>query len=426
MDEIHEYRGYFGSNVAMILRRFSHHLASRGVNPQFFLSSATCANAREHAENLTGHPFVEVNAVRSMRPSRQFTFVQPSIPDYQYWEILQLRAVNAGLACLSRGQSVLVFCPTRRFTEACHRIAMRRVEELAEDLGWSIDPDVIRVFRGGLSTEERHDVQAGLKNGAVRLVFTTNALEMGIDIGGLDGIIMAGFPDSMMSAWQRIGRAGRSWDSNAFVLYYSRNNPLDRFYAENLDSFLDKPLDDLVVSADNEDPIEKHLPSLLFETPGQMNEDGFLGLAMSRAARRKLSGGARVVTSGRWRPHGALNIRGGGSGMFVLKEGSKEIGTLSGQQQFREAYERAIYMHGGRNYRVAEISLTGRGGEITLGSVDPGLRTNATLATFITEQEIYDGKRWVTESSTINVFYGKALITEVLNAVEEVDEGPET
>ena len=173
---------------------------------------------------------------------------------------------------------------------------------------------------------------------------------MGIDIGGLDGIIMAGFPDSMMSAWQRIGRAGRSWDSNAFVLYYSRNNPLDRFYAENLDSFLNKPLDDLVVNPDNEDLIEKHLPSLLFETPGQVSGDRFLGSAMSRAARRKLRGGARVVTSGRWRPHGALNIRGGGSGMFTLKEGSKEIGTLSGQQQFREAYERAIYMHGGRNY----------------------------------------------------------------------------
>lgn len=422
VDEIHEYRGYFGSNVAMILRRFSHHLASRGINPQFFLSSATCANAREHAENLTGRSFVEVNAVRSMRPSRQFTFVQPSIPDFQYWEILQLRAVNAGLACLSRGKSVLVFCPTRKFTEACHRIAMRRIEELGEERGWRIDPDVIRVFRGGLSTEERHNVQAGLKSGAVRLVFTTNALEMGIDIGGLDGIIMAGFPDSMMSAWQRIGRAGRSWNSNAFVLYYSRNNPLDRFYAENLDSFLNKPLDDLVVSPDNEDLIEKHLPSLLFETPGQMSGDRFLGSAMSRAARRKLRGGARVVTSGRWRPHGALNVRGGGSGMFVLKEGSKEIGTLSGQQQFREAYERAIYMHGGRNYRVAEISLTGRGGEITLSSVDPGLRTNATLATFITEQEIYDGKRWVTDGSAISTFYGKALITEVLNTVEEVDE----
>lgn len=422
VDEIHEYRGYFGSNVALILRRFSHHLSSRGVNPQFFLSSATCANAKEHAENLTGRRFAEVNAVNSMRPHRQFTFVQPSIPDYQYWDILQRRAVDAGLACLSQGKSVLVFCPTRKFTETCHRIAMRRLEELDESRSQCIDPDAIKVFRAGLSMEERHTVQEGLKRGAVRLVFTTNALEMGIDIGGLDGIIMAGFPDSMISAWQRIGRAGRSWDSNAFVLYYSRNNPLDRFYVENLDGFLDKPLDDLVVSADNEDLVDKHLPSLLFETPGRVGQDGFLGSTMSRAALRKLRGGTRVVTSGRWRPHFALNIRGGGSGMFVLKEGNKEIGTLSGQQQFREAYERAIYMHGGRNYRVVEISHTGRGGEIKLGSVDPGLRTNATTATLVTERDIYDGKRWLTDGSAISAFYGNVLITEVLNAVEEVDE----
>ena len=422
VDEIHDYRGYFGSNVAMILRRFSHHLSSRGVNPQFFLSSATCANAKEHAENLTGRQFAEVNAVNSMRPYRQFTFVQPSIPDYQYWDILQLRAVNAGLACISRGKSVLVFCPTRRFTEACHRIAMRRVEELDKDSKQGINPDTIKVFRAGLSIEERHTVQEGLKSGAVRLVFTTNALEMGIDIGGLDGIIMAGFPDSMISAWQRIGRAGRSWDSNAFVLYYSRNNPLDRFYAENLDGFLDKPLDDLVVNAGNEDLIDKHLPSLLFETPGRVGEHGFLGSAMGRAARKKLRGGARVVTSGRWRPHPALNIRGGGSGMFILKEGNRQVGTLSGQQQFREAYERAIYMHGGRTYRVIEISHTGSGGEIRLVSVDPGLRTNATTSTFVTERDIYNGKRWSTDGSAISVFYGNVLITEVLNAVEEVDE----
>lgn len=422
VDEIHEYRGYFGSNVAMILRRFSHHLSSLGINPQFFLSSATCANAKEHAENLTGRQFIEVNAVSSMRPHRQFMFIQPSIPDYQYWDILQLRTVNAGLACLSQGKSVLVFCPTRKFTEACHRIAMRRIKELEEDKGWRIKPDTIKVFRAGLSIKERHNVQEGLKSGSVKLVFTTNALEMGIDIGGLDGIIMAGFPDSMISAWQRIGRAGRSWDSKAFVLYYSRNNPLDQFYVENLDGFLDKPLDDLVVSADNEDLINKHLPSLLFETPDREGEHRFLGSSMSRMVQKKLHAGAHVVKTGSWRPHFALNIRGGGSGMFVLKEGNKEIGTLSGQQQFREAYDRAIYMHGGRNYRVVGISHTSSGGEIILGSVDPGLRTNATTTTFVTERDIYDGRRWLADGSAISAFYGNVLITEVLNAVEEVNE----
>ena len=423
VDEMHEYRGYFGSNVAMILRRLSYHLASLGVRPQFFLSSATCANAREHAENLTGLEFVEVNASGGMRPRRHFFFVRPDIPDFQYWEILKLRTVMAGLACVEEGKSVLAFCPTRRFAEDCHPIAMRELEQRETRGEPLIDPDTIRVFRSGLAVEERRDVQEGLKSGAVRLVFTTNALEMGIDIGGLDGIIMAGFPDSMMSAWQRIGRAGRSWEAEAFVLYFARNNPLDRFYAANLDTCLKKPLDDLVVSPENDDLVDKHMASLLYETPELTTDAAVLGPAMEKAAREKISSGAVPVKTGRWRPHPSLNIRGGGAGMFILKDGSREIGTLSGQQQFREAYQRAIYMHGGRSFRVREVALTGSsGGEIQLESADPALRTHAAIFTFVTEQDIFAGWRWIGEGTEVNAFYGRVVITESLNSVQEVNE----
>ena len=422
VDEMHEYRGYFGSNVAMLLRRFAHHLASLGAHPQFFLSSATCANAKEHAENLTGLKFEEVNASNGFRPLRHFYFIQPAIPDFQYWDILQLRTVNAGLACIAQGKAVLAFCPTRRFAESCHRIAMREVEKLAQDGRASIDPRTIRVFRAGLSTDMRHEIQEGLKSGEVRLAFTTNALELGIDIGGLDGVILAGFPDSMMSAWQRIGRAGRRWDADAFVLYYARNNPLDRFYASNLGTFLEKPLDDLVVNPNNEDLVEKHVPSLLFETPDVEVAPDILGPGLYEAAANKQKSGARAVKSGNYRPHIAVNLRGGSGGTFVLKEGSNEIGTLSAQQQFREAHHRAIYMHGGRTYRVEEISYTGSGGEIRLGPVEPFLRTNTYTFTTLTEQDIYDARQWTTDDFIISAYYGKVLIVEALTSVEEVDD----
>ena len=422
VDEMHEYRGYFGSNVAMILRRFSYHLASLGVRPQFFMSSATCANAREHAENLTGLEFVEVNASDGMRPQREFVFVRPNIPTFQYWDILQVRTVMAGLACLAEGKSVLAFCPTRKFAEACYPIAMRELQKHTEAGEPLVEPSAVRVFRAGLAVEERHAVQEGLKRGEVKLVFTTNALEMGIDIGGLDGIILAGFPDSMMSAWQRIGRAGRTWDATAFVLYFARNNPLDQFYAANLKGFLTKPLDNLVVNPENEDLVEKHLGSLLCETPVLTNDAAILGSAMEREARAKVDSGATPVKSGRWRPHPSLNIRGGGTGMFVLKEGNREIGTLSAHQQFREAYQRAIYMHGGRSYRVKEVALKGGGGEIVLESADPWLRTHASTFTFVSEQDIFAGWRWLGEGTEVNAFYGKVLITESLNSVQEVNE----
>lgn len=423
VDEMHEYRGYFGSNVSMILRRFSCHLASLGIRPQFFLSSATCANAMEHAENLTGLEFVEVNASSAMRPQREFVFVKPDIPAYQYWDILQVRTVLAGLACVADGKSVLAFCPTRKFAEACYPIAMRELEKHEEQQVPLVDRNAVKVFRAGLSVEERHAVQEGLKRGEVRLVFTTNALEMGIDIGDLDGIIMAGFPDSILSAWQRIGRAGRAWDAEAFVLYFARNNPLDRFYAANLDTCLTKPLDDLVVNPENEDLVEKHLSSLLYETPELSDDAAILGPAMERAARSRIEAGVAPVTSGHWRPHHSLNIRGGGSGMFVLKDGALEIGTMSGHQQFREAYLRAIYMHGGRSFRVKEVTLTGSsGGEILLESADSSLRTRASTFTFVQEQEIFAGWRWVADDTDVTAFHGKVLITESLNSVQEVND----
>ena len=422
VDEIHEYRGYFGSNVSMILRRFSYHLSRQGIRPKFFLCSATCANAKEHAHNLSGLPFEEVNASNSIRPQRQFYFIKPDIPDYKYWEILQLRTAKAGLACLANGKSVLVFCPTRKFAEACHPIAIREIEEYRRNGAVHIRSEMVKVFRSGLSTDERHDIQASLKNGSVRLVFTTNALELGIDIGGLDGIILAGFPDSMMSAWQRIGRAGRNWESEAFVIYYARNNPLDQFYASNLNTFLEKPLDDLVVNPGNEDLIEKHVPSLLFETPDMGGAYGILGEVLHGAAIKKLASGAKPVRSGNWRPHPRLDIRGGGGGNFDLKDGSRTIGTLSGQQQFREAYERAIYMHGGRKYRVEGVSFTGSGGEITLSSVEQYLTTNPSTFTTVSEQDIYDGRRWTSRDVDVQVYHGKVQITEALNSVEEIDD----
>ena len=421
IDEMHEYRGYFGSNVAILLRRLSHHLAMLGVHPQFFLSSATCANAQEHAENLTGLPFEEVNASDMLRPQREFSFVRPNIPDFQYWDILQLRTVKAGLACLHTGKSVLAFCPTRRFAEACYPIAMREIEQLSEQHGIALDPTAVRVFRSGLSVDERHEIQSGLKDGSVRLVFTTNALELGIDIGGLDGVILAGFPDSMMSAWQRIGRAGRNWNADAFVLYYARNNPVDQFYASNLDAFLKKPLDDLVASAANEDLIENHLPALLYETPDFDGDKRVLGDPLYDAVQNKRSTGARPVRSGNYRPHHSIPIRGAGGGQFVLKDGSREIGTLSGQQQFREAYQRAIYMHGGRTYRVQEVSLTGNGGEIHLSAEEPYLRTNAALFTTVHERSIEAGWQWSTGDLTASAYYGQVLITEAMSAVEEVN-----
>lgn len=421
LDEIHEYRGYFGSNLAMLLRRFRHYLHGLGADPRFFLCSATCANAKEHAEGLTGAPFVEVNATASIRPTRDFLFVRPQLRDYNYWKIFQLRVVNAGLACLAEGKATLVFCPSRKFAEQCHRLALRRIEELGDNAPPGVGRDRIEVYRAGLSTKKRQDVQERLKRGDVRLVFATNALELGIDIGGLDGVILAGFPDSIMAAWQRIGRAGRSWKSDAFVLYFARNNPVDQFHGSNLPAFLTKPLDELVINPGNPDLVERHVPCVLHESgsaDGLRNGAEILRPVLYDAAEKKLRAGA-VIAKG-ITPQLYINLRGGSSGQYVLKKGEEEIGTMSAQQQFREAYDRAIYMHGGATYRVTEIATGQDGGSIHLQEEQPWLHTNPVITTTVTMQNVFEGHKW--GSAGPEATYGDSSSMERIHQVVEVDE----
>jgi len=428
VDEMHEYRGYFGSNMSLLLRRFSHYLRTIGVRPRFFLCSATCANAKEHAEALTGLDFTDVSAEIPMRPHREFIFVQPDIPDFRFWKIFQLRAVNAGLACLAAGKSVLVFCPSRKFAEQAHRLAMARVAELAEANEANLDANQIAVYRAGLTMEARHEIQEKLKRGDIRLVFTTNALELGIDIGGLDGVVLAGFPDSMMSAWQRIGRSGRSWTAEAFVVYLARNNPLDHFFASNLETFVSKPLDALVVNPGNEELIRRHLPCLLYEAGDTDAVEGgkrILGSALHSAATKKLRSGAKIMRSSRFIPHPSVNMRGGRGGVFVLKHGNDEIGTMSAQQQFREAYDGAIYMHGGETYRVQEVASSASGGTIQLGKEETFLSTRPTVITTLTEAEVFDGRQWMSASGEIVVVYGRVTVADRLVQVVETNDRTE-
>lgn len=262
LDEMHEYRGFFGSNMALLLRRFFLHLKMLGVSPRVFLSTATCANPSEHAKNLIGRD-VEVVSASQFRPRRHFIFVNPSIPDYMYRDILRMKVESATLACLQKGLRILVFCPTIKFLGEAYKNCLKKAEER------DLKAKQISPFFAGMPSKKRQEIQRDIRTGKITVVLTTNALQLGLDIGGLDGIIMAGFPPSVMSAWQQIGRAGRGWDQDAFVLFYSINDPIDSFFSGNLDAFLNKPLDSLVIDPSNEELIKRHLDSLKAETERQ-------------------------------------------------------------------------------------------------------------------------------------------------------------
>ncbi len=410
IDEIHEYRGYFGSNMALLIRRFLAKLDALGVHPQLFLASATCANPEEHAERLTGRKAWPISEGRPLRPKRHFAFIIPDIPEHLYHDIYQLRIANAAVSCLSKDLATIVFCPSRKFAEDACRRARR------EAARYGLNEDAIRPYRSGYKAEDRREIEAGLRDGRYKVVFSTNALEIGIDIGRLDACILAGFPDNVMSAWQRIGRTGRSWDKTAFVLYYALNNPVDQFFARNIDAFLRKPLDEIIVSTRNEELIRRHLPYYLYEVGWKppKHHRKIIGPDLWKAAKAETQHGEPLMGRGPFYPR--LDIRGVSGPVYKLMHNSKtEIGSISDTQRFREAFIGAVYNHLGRSYRVKGYTAD----EVLLEDAVPHHYTKPSFWTVINESDVAKGYRY---RKAISVYYGKLTVFENFGGYQLVDE----
>ena len=408
IDEMHEYRGFFGSNMALLLRRFFLQLERLGASPRIFLSTATCANPEEHAKNLTGRHAKVISARNILRPQRHFHFIKPEIPDHIYWQILQLRIEQAALAILNEGMQALIFCPTKRFLED----AFRKCQARANELGF--DPDLLSAFHADLKNEKRQEIQQKIKSRDIRVIFTTNALELGLDVGGLDGVVLAGFPSNIMSAWQQVGRAGRGWDKDAFVFFYAMNDPIDRFFVSNVNAFLNRPFDHLVVDPNNSKLIDNHLASLIEETGGQLHESdrAILGEEFYNAANE--DGGQPIKG---WRPQPYLNLRGSIGPSYTLKYGNEELGQISEMRRFREAYLGAIFTFFGRKYRVHAHEANA----VVLKDADPNLRTDASFYTALHQNQIHDGLAY----GELQIFYGTLNLQINFNGYKLVEEGSE-
>ena len=236
-----------------------------------------------------------------------------------------------------------MFCPTKRFLEN----AFRNTRAKAEELG--LDPDRVSAFHADLKNERRQDIQQDIKAGRVNIVFTTNALELGLDIGGLDGVILAGFPASTMSAWQQIGRAGRGWDKDAFVLFYAMNDPIDRFFVGNLrlsstgpstNWWSIHPTSNLSTTTYRRSPTRPTARSLPLKRTS----------SAPRSTPRLHRGMGKPIRG--FAPHANMNLRGGLGPSFKLKRANEEIGQISAMRRFREAYIGAVFTFFGHKYRV--------------------------------------------------------------------------
>jgi len=406
IDECHEYRGIFGSNVSHILRRLRQVCHSHGSDPTFVATSATIHEPQKHMQRLTGVDFTCVGADQdgSLQGRRKFWMTGSDDHFYDYGRKLAYKLAGEGL-------TVLAFCPGRM---AAERMMANLRSHHENDLPF------VRVYRAGLSAVEREEIEHGLRDKSVRLVFSTSALELGIDIGEVDAVICIGLPNSMMSLWQRAGRAARAGKEGGIVLIPG-DTPIDTYYANHPEELFSKDNEPLVLNTSNHRVACQHYACATAEVGGDednLNTD-ILG---EEAASIKQARGMGKLDSDvfyRTEPHQHVNIRSTGEGNYQLVYGKDDdvIGEIDEFHLLREAYRNAIYRHGGNPYRVKDV-IRGKRKVI----LEREYSRNETRA-FINKKIKLKRRHKVHDYNNVMLTTVDINVTEVLVNVTEKDRG---
>jgi len=367
IDELHAYRGVFGSHLTNVLRRMRRICQHYGSNPTFICSSATIANPKELAEALVEQPFELVSESGAPRGEKFFLFVNPPVVNQQLGIRRSYLAETRRIAgeFLKRQLQLIVFAQSRLTTEIL-------TTYLKDDFGGQPGtPDQIRGYRGGYLPQRRREIEKGLREGSVRAVVSTNALELGIDIGALDVCVMAGYPGTIAATWQRAGRAGRRSSRSAAVLVAS-SAPLDQFVVRNPSYFFDAPPEHALINPDNLHILVDHVKCAAFELPfttseqyGRHNVQEVLGVLEESGFVHR----AGDEEEGTWQwtnesyPADAVSLRSISSDNFVVVDttnGADVIGETSFNSGPPTLHEKAIYIIEGTLYQVERLDFDGR------------------------------------------------------------------
>ncbi len=367
IDELHAYRGVFGSHLTNVLRRMRRICQHYGSNPTFICSSATIANPKELAEALVERPFELVSESGAPRGEKFFLFVNPPVVNQQLGIRRSYLAETRRIAgeFLKRQLQLIVFAQSRLTTEIL-------TTYLKDDFGGQPGtPDQIRGYRGGYLPQRRREIEKGLREGSVRAVVSTNALELGIDIGALDVCVMAGYPGTIAATWQRAGRAGRRSSRSAAVLVAS-SAPLDQFVVRNPSYFFDAPPEHALINPDNLHILVDHVKCAAFELPfttseqyGRHNVQEVLGVLEESGFVHR----AGDEEEGTWQwtnesyPADAVSLRSISSDNFVVVDttnGADVIGETSFNSGPPTLHEKAIYIIEGTLYQVERLDFDGR------------------------------------------------------------------
>jgi DEAD/DEAH box helicase domain-containing protein len=370
IDEAHRYRGVFGSNIALLIRRLIRLAQHYGADPQFILSTATLANPKEFATRLTGKPFEIVSDDGSPHGRKHFVLYNP------FYDRIGERSTHQEtkdllVSCVKGDLQTLCFTGSRKMTELVTVWAREDARRTSTRLAESIS-----AYRAGYLPEERRGIERQLKDGLLKGIVSTNALELGIDIGSLDAVIISGYPGTMMSIWQQAGRAGRKGGDSLAVLV-AQANPLDQYFMHHPDQFFSRSDEHAIVDTENPYIVSGQLLCAAAELPIREEADSeFFGdsisllladLASSNLVRNTSRG---WVYTGRGRAADAVRLDGISAESYRIMCHGRLLETMDRGQAYREAYKGAIMLHQGETYLVNEMDLETHTIRVTETDVD--------------------------------------------------------
>ncbi len=363
IDEAHIYRGVFGSHVALVIRRLRRLCALYGSNPQFILCTATVANPGEHAMGLTGLPCEVVDNDGSPRGWKDFIFWNPPFADEkkQHRKSAHWESTNLFTALVLQGTRTLTFTRTRRLCELIYVYTRDRLKEESYKLSQLVMP-----YRGGYMPEDRRKIEQGLFGGELLGVVATNALELGIDSGGLEATILDGYPGSISSTWQQAGRSGRT-QGEALSFLVAWDNPLDQYFMRHPKDFFARGFEYVLVNPENQYICKAHLLCAAWERPLDKTDEKIFSPEMivqrdelvwegHLRERREKYYVAPSITY----PAQKINIRSSSGEDYAVVDVSTGtmIETVESSVAFFQIHPGAIYLHQGESYLITKLDLT--------------------------------------------------------------------
>ncbi len=385
IDEAHHYRGVFGSNVAFLIRRLRRVSNHYGSYPQFILSSATLANPEEFSRNLVGLDFKNINRDTSPSGKKHFALFNP----FAKWGDLSTHQETKNLFQLMvlNDLQTLCFTVSRKMAEI---IAMWTKKELNETKPELVNR--ITAYRSGYLAEERRKIENGLKNGELVGVTCTNALELGLDIGSLDSVIISGYPGTMISTWQQAGRAGRA-ENESLVVMVAFENALDQYLMKHPEFLFHKSHENAVIDLENSEIINGHLFCAIKELPMTVDDyekyfqgdyDRWEHIRKHMMIKEGLLGLKYV---GRKDPAMNINLDQISSDNFRVFHNKSLMETMDRQHAYSEAHEGAVLINQGETYIVDSFNLDKRTINVKKMDVDYHTQALRNVDVFI-EKEI--------------------------------------